>query len=120
MVGSSPANPSNRSTYGVPSISGRSQSMQRTPCGHSDSRIVGQSIGTGSTIARPFLSVTALDGGTAMRYIQVMPQADRNNPKRGKASESRYSLMEFEREFPTMPRVSTGCSTTGTPMACSA
>ena len=29
-----------------------------------------------------------------------MPQVDRNNPKRGSASESRYSLMEFEREFP--------------------
>jgi transposase len=29
-----------------------------------------------------------------------MPKTDRNNPKRGTASESRYSLMEFEREFP--------------------
>ncbi|MEX0833419.1 MAG: IS1595 family transposase [Actinomycetota bacterium] len=29
-----------------------------------------------------------------------MPKVDRNNPKRGSVSESRYSLMEFEREFP--------------------
>ncbi|MEX0832838.1 MAG: IS1595 family transposase [Actinomycetota bacterium] len=29
-----------------------------------------------------------------------MPRVDRNNPKRGSASESRYSLMEFERDFP--------------------
>ena len=29
-----------------------------------------------------------------------MPRTDRNNPKRGSASESRYSLMEFERDFP--------------------
>ncbi|MEX2202927.1 MAG: IS1595 family transposase [Actinomycetota bacterium] len=29
-----------------------------------------------------------------------MSKADRNNPKRSRASESRYSLMEFEREFP--------------------
>ena len=29
-----------------------------------------------------------------------MSKSDRNNPKRSKASESRYSLMEFEREFP--------------------
>jgi transposase len=29
-----------------------------------------------------------------------MPQVNRNNPKRGSASESRYSLMEFERDFP--------------------
>ncbi|MEX0991077.1 MAG: IS1595 family transposase [Actinomycetota bacterium] len=29
-----------------------------------------------------------------------MPKTDRNNPTRGSASESRYSLMEFEREFP--------------------
>jgi transposase len=33
-------------------------------------------------------------------YTPFMPQVDRNNPKRGSASESRYSLMEFEREFP--------------------
>ena len=29
-----------------------------------------------------------------------MPPVDRNNPKRGRASESRYSIMEFEKEFP--------------------
>src|SRR3954471_13868624 len=29
-----------------------------------------------------------------------MPPVDRNNPKRGKASESTYSIMEFAREFP--------------------
>ena len=29
-----------------------------------------------------------------------MSKVDRNNPKRSTASESRYSLMEFEREFP--------------------
>jgi transposase-like protein len=29
-----------------------------------------------------------------------MPKTNRNNPRRGTASESRYSLMEFEREFP--------------------
>src|SRR3972149_4276765 len=29
-----------------------------------------------------------------------MPKTDRNTPKRSRASESRYSLMEFEREFP--------------------
>jgi transposase-like protein len=29
-----------------------------------------------------------------------MPRVDRNNPKRGSASESTFSLMEFEREFP--------------------
>ena len=29
-----------------------------------------------------------------------MPPVDRNNPKRGKASESSYSIMEFAREFP--------------------
>jgi transposase len=29
-----------------------------------------------------------------------MPKVNRNDPKRGAASESRYSLMEFEREFP--------------------
>src|SRR3954465_10895134 len=29
-----------------------------------------------------------------------MSQVDRNNPKRGKASESTYSMMEFQREFP--------------------
>lgn len=29
-----------------------------------------------------------------------MSKVDRNNPKRSSASESRYSLMEFEREFP--------------------
>jgi transposase-like protein len=29
-----------------------------------------------------------------------MSQVDRNNPKRGKASESTYSMMEFMREFP--------------------
>ena len=29
-----------------------------------------------------------------------MPPVDRNNPKRSKASESQYSLMEFMREFP--------------------
>src|SRR5438477_4231719 len=29
-----------------------------------------------------------------------MSQVDRNNPKRGKASESTYSFMEFQREFP--------------------
>lgn len=29
-----------------------------------------------------------------------MPKTDRNNPKRGSASESRYSIMEFERDFP--------------------
>src|SRR3954453_18262876 len=29
-----------------------------------------------------------------------MPSADRNNPKRAKASESTYSMMEFMREFP--------------------
>ena len=29
-----------------------------------------------------------------------MPPVDRNNPKRGKASESTYSMMEFMREFP--------------------
>jgi transposase len=41
-----------------------------------------------------------LDGGTAACYLYCMPKVDRNNPKRGSASESRYSLMEFEREFP--------------------
>ena len=29
-----------------------------------------------------------------------MPPVDRNNPKRGRASESTYSIMEFVREFP--------------------
>src|SRR6266480_1249515 len=29
-----------------------------------------------------------------------MPKVDRNNPKRGSASESTYSLMEFTQEFP--------------------
>jgi transposase len=29
-----------------------------------------------------------------------MSQVDRNNPKRGSASESRYSIMEFDKEFP--------------------
>lgn len=29
-----------------------------------------------------------------------MSRVDRNNPKRSRASESRYSLMEFERDFP--------------------
>jgi transposase len=29
-----------------------------------------------------------------------MPRTDRNNPKRGTASESRYSVMEFDRDFP--------------------
>lgn len=33
-------------------------------------------------------------------YIRGMSKVDRNNPKRSTASESRYSLMEFEREFP--------------------
>src|SRR5688572_4756430 len=29
-----------------------------------------------------------------------MSRTDRNNPKRSKASESRYTLMEFDRDFP--------------------
>src|SRR3954466_12199931 len=29
-----------------------------------------------------------------------MPPVDRNNPKRAKSSDSRYSLMEFMRDFP--------------------
>ena len=29
-----------------------------------------------------------------------MAPVDRNNPKRGTASESKYSMMEFMREFP--------------------
>ena len=41
-----------------------------------------------------------LDGGTAVCYPYLMPRTDRNNPRRSTASESRYSLMEFEREFP--------------------
>lgn len=35
-----------------------------------------------------------------MCYPRGMSKSDRNNPKRSKASESRYSLIEFEREFP--------------------
>lgn len=35
-----------------------------------------------------------------MWCMQGMSKSDRNNPRRSKASESRYSLMEFEREFP--------------------
>lgn len=42
----------------------------------------------------------ALDGGTAVCYPKGMSKSDRNNPRRSTASESRYSLMEFEREFP--------------------
>jgi transposase len=41
-----------------------------------------------------------LDGSTAICYILDMSKAYRNDPRRCGSSDSVYSLMEFEREFP--------------------
>ncbi|MGZ4138486.1 MAG: IS1595 family transposase, partial [Actinomycetota bacterium] len=41
-----------------------------------------------------------LDAGTCVCYIDGMSKVNRNEPKRGSASESRYSIFEFDKEFP--------------------
>ena len=41
-----------------------------------------------------------LDGSTAFCYLYCMPPVDRNKPRRGTASESRYTVFEFDQEFP--------------------
>src|SRR3989442_15315409 len=41
-----------------------------------------------------------LDGSTAVWYTDAMSKVNRADPKRSTASESRFSLFEFERQFP--------------------
>lgn len=43
---------------------------------------------------------TVLDGSTALWYPYCMPQVNRNKPRRGSASESMFTIFEFQQEFP--------------------
>src|SRR5437879_6371905 len=68
----------------------------------------GVGVGTGRTVhetqdmgACPLnLGNYPLDGGTAVWYTSAMSKVDRANPRRSVASEARFTLFEFDREFP--------------------
>src|SRR6266540_440422 len=44
--------------------------------------------------------VNALDTVRSVKYLYTMPPANRHDPKRAASSDSTFSLMEFQRDFP--------------------
>src|SRR6266511_2316124 len=48
----------------------------------------------------PSLCVKALDNVRSVKYLYNMPPANRHDPKRAASSDSTFSLMEFQRDFP--------------------